>query len=30
VLVFPKNDDSLSLMVTTIRSMDDVEDIYVD
>lgn len=30
VLVFPKNDDALSLMVTTIRSMDDVEDIYVD
>lgn len=30
VLVFPKNDDSLSLMVTTIRSMEDVEDIYVD
>ncbi len=30
VLVFPKNDDSLSLMITTIRSMDDVEDIYVD
>lgn len=30
VLVFPKNDDSLSLMVSTIRSMEDVEDIYVD
>ncbi len=30
MLVFPKNDDSLSLMITTIRSMDDVEDIYVD
>ncbi len=30
VLVFPKNDDSLSLMTTTIRSMSDVEDIYVD
>lgn len=30
VLVFPKNDDSLSLMITTIRSMEDVEDIYVD
>ncbi len=30
VLVFPKNDESLSLMVSTIRSMDDVEDIYVD
>ena len=30
VLVFPKNDDSLSLMTTTIRSMEDVEDIYVD
>lgn len=30
VLVFPKNDDSLALMITTIRSMDDVEDIYVD
>ena len=30
VLVFPKNDDSLALMVTTIRSMEDVEDIYVD
>ena len=30
VLVFPKNEDSLSLMITTIRSMEDVEDIYVD
>lgn len=30
VLVFPKNADSLSLMITTIRSMEDVEDIYVD
>lgn len=30
VLVFPKNDDSLALMLTTIRSMDDVEDVYVD
>ncbi len=30
VLVFPKNDDSLALMTTTIRSMSDVEDIYVD
>ena len=30
VLVFPKNDDSLNLMITTIRSMEDVEDIYVD
>lgn len=30
MLVFPKNDDSLSLMVSTIRSMEDVEDIYVD
>lgn len=30
VLVFPKNDDSLTLMLTTIRSMEDVEDIYVD
>lgn len=30
VLVFPKNDDSLALMTTTIRSMEDVEDIYVD
>lgn len=30
VLVFPKNDDALALMITTIRSMDDVEDIYVD
>ena len=30
VLVFPKNDDSLSLMVSTIRSMEDGEDIYVD
>ena len=30
VLVFPKNDDSLALMVTTVRSMEDVEDIYVD
>ncbi len=29
-LVFPKNDDSLSLMVTSIRSMEDVEDVYVD
>lgn len=30
VLVFPKNDDALSLIVSTIRSMEDVEDIYVD
>ncbi len=30
VLVFPKNEDSLALMITTIRSMEDVEDIYVD
>ena len=30
VLVFPKNDDSLALMTTTLRSMSDVEDIYVD
>ena len=30
VLVFPKNDDALALMVTTVRSMEDVEDIYVD
>lgn len=30
MLVFPKNDDSLSVMVSTIRSMEDVEDIYVD
>ena len=30
MLVFPKNDESLSLMITTIRSMEDVEDIYVD
>ena len=30
ILVFPKNDDSLTLMLTTIRSMEDVEDIYVD
>ena len=30
VLVFPKNDDSLALMLTTIRSMEDVEDVYVD
>ena len=30
VLVFPKNDDSLALMITTVRSMEDVEDIYVD
>lgn len=30
VLVFPKNDDSLALMIATIRSMEDVEDIYVD
>ncbi len=30
VLVFPKNDDALALMVSTIRSMEDVEDIYVD
>lgn len=30
VLVFPKNDDSMSLMVTTIRSMEDIEDVYVD
>lgn len=29
-LIFPKNEDSLSLMITTIRSMEDVEDIYVD
>lgn len=30
ILVFPKNEESLSLMMSTIRSMDDVEDIYVD
>ena len=30
MLVFPRNDESLSLMITTIRSMEDVEDIYVD
>lgn len=30
MLVFPKNEDSLLLMITTIRSMEDVEDIYVD
>lgn len=30
VLVFPKNDESLSLITSTIRSMEDVEDIYVD
>lgn len=30
VLVFPKNEESMSLMISTIRSMDDVEDIYVD
>ncbi len=30
MLVFPKNDDSLALITTTIRSMEDVEDIYVD
>mgnify|MGYP003403380882 FL=1 len=30
VLVFPKNDDALSLMLTTVRSMEDVEDVYVD
>ncbi len=30
ILVFPKNSESLSLMVSTIRSMEDVEDIYVD
>lgn len=30
MLVFPKNEDSLSLMIATIRSMEDVEDIYVD
>ncbi len=30
ILVFPKNNDSLTLMLTTIRSMDDVEDVYVD
>ncbi len=30
MLVFPKNDDSLTLILTTIRSMDDVEDVYVD
>lgn len=30
ILVFPKNDDSLALMLTTIRSMEDVEDVYVD
>ncbi len=29
-LVFPKNDDSLRLMITSIRSMEDVEDVYVD
>ena len=27
VLVFPKNDDALSLMLTTVRSMADVEDV---
>ena len=30
MLVFPRNDESLTLMITTIRSMEDVEDIYVD
>ena len=30
MLVFPRNDESLSIMITTIRSMEDVEDIYVD
>ena len=30
ILVFPKNDDSLSIILSTIRSMEDVEDIYVD
>lgn len=30
VLVFPKNNESLSLITSTIRSMEDVEDIYVD
>ena len=30
VLVFPKNDDALALMLTTVRSMEDVEDVYVD
>lgn len=30
VLVFPKNDEMLSLIIETIRSMEDVEDIYVD
>lgn len=30
VLVFPKNDDSLAVMTSTIRSMDDVEDIYIE
>ncbi len=30
MLVFPKNDDSLALITTTIRSMEDVEDVYVD
>ena len=30
ILVFPKNDDSLAIILSTIRSMEDVEDIYVD
>jgi putative Mg2+ transporter-C (MgtC) family protein len=30
MLVFPRNEESLSLMITTIRGLDDVEDIYVD
>ena len=30
VLVFPRNDDTLALMTSTIRNMDDVEDIYVE
>lgn len=30
VLVFPKNDEALSLMTATIRNMEDVEDLYVD
>lgn len=29
-LVFPKNEDSLNIIVSTIRSTDDVVDIYVD
>ena len=30
VLVFPKSNEALSLMLTTVRSMEDVEDVYVD